>query len=114
MWVAGFDVIYALQDVQVDRRDGIHSIPAKLGSANALLLAKGVHLVALMMLLLAYRSEAMLGTLFFVGVVIVGLLMVIEHRAASVGRFSMAFFTLNGVISLLLGVLGIVDVISDV
>ncbi|MEX2673223.1 MAG: UbiA-like polyprenyltransferase [Phycisphaeraceae bacterium] len=111
LWVAGFDVVYALQDEQVDRRDGIYSVPAKLGRGGALLLAKGVHLLALIMLLMAYRSEPMLSTLFFVGIVVVGLLMVIEHRAASMGRFSMAFFTLNGIISLLLGVLGIVDIL---
>lgn len=112
LWVGGFDVIYALQDMEVDRRDGLHSIPATLGRTGALLTAKVIHLAAFAMLILTDRSSEALADLFRIGVFIVAGLLVVEHLAASRGRFSMAFFTLNGVISLLLGALGIADVLS--
>lgn len=111
LWVAGFDVVYAVEDEQVDRRDGIYSVPAKLGRQGALVVAKAVHVGALAMLLMVGRSEPALGGLFFLGIVAVAVLMIVEHRAASAGRFQMAFFTVNGVISLMLGGLGIVDII---
>lgn len=111
LWVAGFDIIYAMQDIDFDRAAGLHSVPARLGPRGALRVAKLAHVIALAMLILAWRHEARLGHLFLVGVCVVGLLLVIEHAAASRGRFSMAFFTVNGVISLLLGGLGIADVL---
>lgn len=109
-WVGGFDVIYAMQDIEHDRRDGLHSIPARLGPNGALITAKLAHLLGLMALMMAYRSSPRLDDLFFIGIVIVAVLLIIEHRAATAGRFNMAFFTLNGVISCLLGGLGIADV----
>ena len=112
LWVGGFDVIYALQDEVIDRRDGLCSIPARLGRVNALLIAKTVHLAALAALILAQRSSDQLGTLFRIGIGIVALLLIVEHHAASRDRFNMAFFTLNGVISLILGGLGIADVLK--
>jgi 4-hydroxybenzoate polyprenyltransferase len=112
LWVGGFDIIYALQDVDVDRRDGLHSIPAKLGRGGALLVAKAVHLMALALLIQTYHAAPLLGGAFRAGIVIVAILLVIEHIAATRGQFHMAFFTLNGVISFLLGGLGIADVLG--
>ena len=111
LWVGGFDIIYALQDMEVDRRDGLHSIPARLGPGRALLMAKGVHLGAFAMLVQTHHSSEPLGNWFRVGILMVGALLVVEHIAASFGRFHMAFFTVNGVISLLLGGLGIADLL---
>jgi len=121
LWVAGFDVIYAMQDLEVDREQGLASIPARLGERGALVAAKVCHLGALGLLVAVYRVTPMLrGTgvlpgeqtsLFLAAVVIVGLLLMAEHRAASRGRFTMAFFTVNGVIGLLVGALGIADVV---
>lgn len=111
LWVGGFDVIYALQDIESDRRDGLHSIPARLGPARSLLVAKTAHVLALALLVTAGLSSPQLGTGFKIGVTCVGVLLIIEHRFAARGRFSMAFFTLNGAISLLLGALGIADVV---
>ncbi|MDH3583929.1 MAG: putative 4-hydroxybenzoate polyprenyltransferase [Phycisphaerae bacterium] len=111
LWVAGFDIIYALQDQQVDREQGLHSIPARLGREGALVAAKTVHLLAFVALVMTHRSAPPLGTLFFAGMVAVGLLLAIEHAAATRGRFSLAFFTANGLISLLLGGLGIADIL---
>lgn len=111
LWVAGFDVIYALQDVEADRREGLHSIPARLGTAKALLVAKTAHVLALFLLVSAGMSSPALGGGFKVGVVVVGLLLIVEHQAAARGKFAMSFFTINGVISVLLGGLGIADIL---
>jgi 4-hydroxybenzoate polyprenyltransferase len=111
LWVGGFDIIYALQDMEVDRRDGLHSIPAALGRTRGLAVAKAAHVGALAMLLAAQKSTPMLGGLFFIGVALVGGMLIVEHRAASRGAFSMAFFTANGLISLLLGGLGIAETV---
>ncbi|MBI1368960.1 MAG: 4-hydroxybenzoate octaprenyltransferase [Planctomycetes bacterium] len=110
LWVGGFDIIYAMQDIDHDTRDGLHSIPAKLGPTAALALAKLAHLLAVVLLILMQRSSLPLGRLFFIGIVIVALALIFEHLAASRGRFTMAFFTLNGFISLTLGALGVIDV----
>lgn len=110
-WVGGFDVIYAMADIEHDQQDGLHSIPAKLGPGGALIVAKLTHLVAFGMLMMALRSEPALGQLFYIGVTLVGVLLIVEHAAATRGKFSMAFFTVNGVISLILGALGIADVL---
>lgn len=112
-WVGGFDIIYALQDVEVDRRDGLHSIPARVGREGSLIIAKLAHLAALSCLIMVQRSgvELGLGRIFFGGVVVVGVVLILEHQAAGRGRFSMAFFTANGVISCVLGAVGILDVL---
>lgn len=111
LWVGGFDVIYALQDLDVDRRHGLYSIPAALGRANALIVAKLAHIGAILLLIAADRSTPLLDRWFWYGCVAVAGLLAVEHHAASRGRFNMAFFTLNGVISLLLGAAGIVDIL---
>jgi 4-hydroxybenzoate polyprenyltransferase len=111
LWVAGFDVIYALQDIDVDQRLGLHSIPAKLGPTAALLLAKTAHVGSVICLGMAERASPQLDRYFTVGMVLVGVILIYEHRAASRGQFHMAFFTLNGFISLILGGLGIADVL---
>ena len=122
LWVAGFDIIYALQDIDVDRRDGLHSVPARLGTTAALFTAKFVHLLALVMLMLTQRLTESFRynrivpeyeiSYFTVGLVIVAVALIVEHRAATRGQFSMAFFTANGVISIALGALGIADVLT--
>jgi 4-hydroxybenzoate polyprenyltransferase len=113
LWVAGFDVIYALQDLQYDRRDGLHSIPAKLGRDGALVTAKILHVIALLLLVQTDRGSPLLNRPFEVGIAIVAALLIVEHTCASRNKFSMAFFTVNGVISVLLGALGIYDVLTS-
>jgi len=120
LWVAGFDVIYAIQDIDVDRAQGLRSIPARLGERGALLAAKGCHFGALGLLVAVYRTTPPLGagtvglgegtSWFLLALVVVGLLLMAEHNAASRGRFTMAFFTLNGVIGVVVGAAGIADV----
>lgn len=110
LWVGGFDVIYALQDETFDREAGLHSIPARLGQDRALMIAKLAHFIAILLLILVSFSTWLFGQFFWIGIIIVAMLLTIEHRLAFKGQFSMAFFTVNGVISVLLGALGIVDI----
>jgi 4-hydroxybenzoate polyprenyltransferase len=103
-WVAGFDIIYACQDVEVDRRDGLHSLPADLGVAPALMAARALHALMLAALVVAGWSLER-GVWYYVGLAVTGLLLAYEHRLVSprdLSRVNAAFFTTNGIISLLL------------
>lgn len=112
-WVAGFDVAYALQDIEFDRRAGLHSIPARLGVRGALTVSRAFHAAAFAVLL-ATRSDPRFGAVFFTAVLGVGALLVYEHIVLArrgVAGLPLAFFTLNGVVSCMLGAAGIVDVL---
>jgi 4-hydroxybenzoate polyprenyltransferase len=101
-WVGGFDVIYACQDVEFDRRSGLHSIPARLGVAPALLVSRALHAVCVG-LLLGFGALAGLSALYFAGVAGVALLLAYEQslvRADDLSKVNVAFFTLNGWVSL--------------
>ncbi|HEV8253470.1 MAG TPA: UbiA-like polyprenyltransferase [Vicinamibacteria bacterium] len=100
-WVAGFDVIYACQDAEFDRREGLHSLPARLGIGRALHLARALHVMAVALLALIYRL-APLHPIYLAGVALVALLLVYEHRLVrpdDLSRVDAAFFTVNGWIS---------------
>jgi len=113
-WVAGFDVIYALQDLDHDRGAGLHSVPARLGARGAIRLSRALHAVSFAALVGVASADPRFGMLFGAGVGLTGALLVAEHavlaRRGEAG-LDMAFFTLNGVISLVLGVLGVADVL---
>jgi len=111
-WIAGFDLIYACQDVEFDRQAGLHSVPARLGVATALWMARGCHLLTVAALL-GVGPTAGLGTLYYVGVACVAVLLTIENALVApddLSRVNLAFFTVNGVVGLVLGVLGVLDV----
>lgn len=111
LWIGGFDIIYACQDVTVDRREGLFSLPSRLGPAAALWVARLAH-VGTVVLLVSLIPMAGLGWVYAVGVFLVASLLVVEHalvRADDLSRVNMAFFTVNGAVSLLLGLLAIVD-----
>ena len=100
-WVAGFDTIYACQDVDFDRREGLRSLPARLGVKRALGLARAFHVLAVFFLLAVYAAAA-LHPLYLAGVAGVAALLVYEHslvRHDDLSRVDVAFFTLNGWIS---------------
>ncbi len=101
LWVAGFDTIYACQDVEFDRREGLHSIPARLGVRRSLLLARGLH-VGAVLLLLALQPLAGLHPFYLAGVATVALLLAWEHTLVSSDDLSrvMQAFNLNGWVSL--------------
>jgi 4-hydroxybenzoate polyprenyltransferase len=101
-WVAGFDTIYACQDEAFDRAEGLHSLPARLGTRRALILARLFHVVAVALLAGLYALVPM-HPLYLVGVSAVAALLVYEHslvRADDLSRIDAAFFTVNGWISL--------------
>ena len=100
-WVGGFDVLYACQDYEFDRQAGLHSIPRYLGIGPALRIARMFHLVMLI-LLWALVVVFGLGQLAVVGVIVVMLLLAYEHSLVSptnLSKLDAAFFTMNGVIS---------------
>jgi 4-hydroxybenzoate polyprenyltransferase len=102
-WVAGFDVIYACQDVESDRAEGLHSIPARMGVGPALNLAKVFH-AATAGLLFVFGVLADLGPVFFVAMGPVVALLVMEHRAVKpddLSRVNVAFFNINAAVSIL-------------
>jgi 4-hydroxybenzoate polyprenyltransferase len=101
-WVAGFDILYALQDVSFDRENGLYSVPSTFGEANALGVARLLHLTTVVSLALA-GVGAGAGIVYFAGVVVAAALLLYEHSLVKVDDFSRldaAFFTMNGVISI--------------
>ena len=113
-WVAGFDVLYACQDVEFDRREGLHSIPARFGIARALRLAAALHGAAIV-LLLALPLLTRLGTPWLLGVAAAAALLWYEHRLVrpdDLSRVNQAFFAVNGVVGFLLLAAAAVDVFT--
>ena len=114
LWVAGFDVIYALQDLDFDRERNLHSIPAALGWRGAAWISRALHAGALVALVCAWRADARLGATFGAAVAAVGLLLAAEHivlaRRGKAG-LDMAFFTLNGIVACALGAAGVIDLL---
>ena len=114
-WTAGFDIIYACQDYDSDRATGVFSVPARLGIGRALWVARLTHVACVAMLVALGRSSPAFGTLYWVGVGIATALLAVEHaivKPHDLSKVGLAFFTVNGVISLLLGTLGVVDVLA--
>lgn len=102
-WVAGFDVLYACQDEAHDRSCGLLSVPATLGTGTAFLVARTMHL-AMLVLLLWLVALFHLGPVAIIGVGAVALLLLWEHLIVSpndLSRLNAAFFTMNGVISVI-------------
>jgi len=112
LWIAGFDIIYALQDVQVDRREGLFSLPARWGAAKALWISRLCHAGTVALLVWVGLSSGM-GLLWYGGVTVVAVLLAVEQSMVSPTDFSkvnVAFFTVNGVVGVLLAVAAIADI----
>jgi len=103
LWVGGFDVLYACQDLDFDRRAGLYSVPKRFGIARALVIARGMHVV--MVALLAWLAASFgLPWPAWAGIAVVAVLLAYEHslvRAHDLRRLNAAFFAVNGYISLL-------------
>ena len=109
-WVGGFDIFYALQDEQFDRAEGLHSAVVRFGQEHGILLAKLLHALALVALVL-FGAGAGLGWVYYAGVAIGAGVIAYEHRLVRPGdlsRLNAAFFTMNGIVSIVvfLGALG--------
>lgn len=101
-WTAGFDIIYACQDFEHDRREGLYSVPQRLGVARALLVSRLLHLLTIA-LLVTTGALGGYGLPYYFGVAVVGLLLLYEQSLVSprdLSRVNVAFFTLNGLVSL--------------
>jgi 4-hydroxybenzoate polyprenyltransferase len=112
-WVGGFDTLYACQDAEHDRREGLKSLPAAIGIDNAFWLARALH-VAMFVIALWLIHLFALGPLAWVGVVIVAALLLYEHSIVSPGdltRMNAAFFTMNGVISIVFFIFVAADIL---
>jgi len=103
-WTAGFDVLYACQDVDFDRAQGLSSMPVHFGLGTALHLSAFAHVDAALFFLLAGYAAG-LGPIYYLGWAISGLVLLVEHRLIAeddLSRINVAFFTLNGVVAALL------------
>ena len=104
MWTAGFDVLYACQDFDFDKRAGLRSIPARFGVRNSLWIARFFHLQAFLVLVLLYFDLG-LGWLSLLGVLAVGVLLAYQHtlvKPNDLSRMNAAFFTTNAFVSVIL------------
>ena len=104
MWTAGFDVLYACQDFEFDKKAGLRSIPARFGIKNSLKIARLFHIQAFIILLLLYFVTG-LGWLALAGVFLVGALMIYQHtlvKQNDLSKMNAAFFTTNAFVSVIL------------
>jgi len=113
-WTAGFDVIYALQDLAFDRRVGLKSIPARFGARGALVLSALFHAVMVVLLVAVWRMAGG-GWIFLAGVAATLLALLYQHaivRPGDLSRVDAAFFTATCFVSVVLAVCGIADVLT--
>ena len=112
LWTAGFDIIYACQDLQHDIKTKLHSIPKMMGIKNSLILSSVLHFfVVITLFVFMYFTN--LKYVYFGGVVFVGLMLIYEHtliKPHDLSKINLAFFTVNGIISMILMVATIVDI----
>ena len=111
-WVAGFDILYALQDLEFDREAGLHSIPVRLGVTRSLWLARVFSFVMILLLLWLWVA-ASLGIAFLCGIAAVFLLLLYEHwllKDGDLSRLDLAFFTMNGYVSIIIFVATAVEI----
>jgi len=113
-WVAGFDVIYALQDIEFDRKNRLFSIPARLGPGRALAVSTAFH-IATIVLLFATALWTQLGMIAYAGIAVVAAILGWEHQIVKpndLSRVNLAFFSLNGYVSILLLITFATDILT--
>jgi len=110
-WVAGFDILYSLQDVEFDKKVGLHSIPVSLGKDKALIVARLFHFFTIFLFFLAFYCCG-LHIFSYTAVVISAFLLFYEHMLVrDLGKVNVAFFNINGYISVVLFVFVFVDIL---
>jgi 4-hydroxybenzoate polyprenyltransferase len=114
-WIAGFDIIYACQDVEFDKKEGLYSIPARFGVRNALHISTALHIVTLLLFSIL-PLFAQLGVVYYVGIAIVAILLLIEHLIISpndMSKIHTAFFTVNSYIALVAFAFTLADILIN-
>lgn len=112
-WVSGFDIIYALQDVDFDQSHGLHSIPSLLGRHRALRVSRVLHSMVVVLLLGVFFYGG-LGYWYLAGVVFFVIMLLLQHRLVKpndLSKVNLAFFTTNGIASVIFAVLVISDIL---
>ena len=113
LWTAGFDLIYACQDVEFDRKERLFSIPARFGIAASLQLAKWFHLITIIGFL-SLMLLTSLSWIYGVGILIAGLILIYEHRLVrpnDLSKLNTAFFTMNGILSVVVFLFTFLDLV---
>ena len=114
-WVSGFDLLYSLQDIEFDKQEGLHSIPATIGIEQTLALARKLHMGMLGALFVVYLAAPSLGWLFLLALLAIAALLHYEHELLSptdLTKIDTAFFTVNGYISITLFVVAAIDIFA--
>lgn len=104
LWVAGFDIIYGSQDIDFDRKEGLHSIPAAFGIKNALLISTGFHIIAVILLVYLYFIMN-LSWVYLIGIAIVAVLLFVEHymvQPNNLVNVKIASYSINQIVSVVL------------
>jgi len=112
-WVSGFDIIYALQDEEFDKANGLNSIPANFGARNALRISEVLHILSFIFVLLPIWFMPT-GIFYYIGVALYGLMLIYQHRIVSptdLSRVDRAFMTANGIASVVFAVFYLADII---
>lgn len=111
-WIAAFDIIYASQDVEFDRKEGLHSIPSRFGIAGGLWISRLLDVLTVILFLLIPQFVS-LGIFYYIGVVAVALLLIYEHRIISpqdMSKIDIAFFKVNSIIATVAFVFTLTDI----
>ncbi|MCD6129476.1 MAG: 4-hydroxybenzoate octaprenyltransferase [Deltaproteobacteria bacterium] len=112
-WIAGFDILYSLQDVEFDKKAGLYSLPVSLGEDKALIIARLFHLFTVVLFFLAFYYCG-LHIFSYIAVVISAFLLIYEHllaRPRELDKINIAFFNINGYISIILFVFVFMDIL---
>tara|TARA_Y100001954_G_C15795097_1_gene597179 strand:- start:345 stop:1190 length:846 start_codon:yes stop_codon:yes gene_type:complete len=113
-WVSGFDIIYALQDEEFDKNENLYSIPAMIGIKNSMIISKVLHFLTFITLLFA-GLKYNFGTYYHIGFVIFSFLLVYQHliiKPNNLSKINLAFFTTNGIASIIFASFVIVDILT--
>lgn len=112
LWVAGFDIIYGAQDYDFDTANGVHSIPARFGVRNALYISTLFHSITLILLIIVGILSSQLGVIYYIGLSIISILFVAEHKMVSPDNLTnvkIASYGINQIISIVFLVCGVID-----
>jgi len=109
-WVAGFDLLYSLQDIEVDKKLGLHSIPSKYGATKTMLFSKIMHSLTIIFWLL-FIIEAHLGIFGYIAILLSAVMLTYEHIIVNrdFSKIDKAFFTINGYLGIMFFILIIID-----